>query len=191
MREIYGTISDSGDGKIIELKFKSLVQLLDETDPSPLPEKELTLRAEKEILRYVDQVPVRKAVVLRVLLPADEFNDERGRHLPDTIRRHFSYRTSRHIQTMKITWREGQISTFIATINVVFLVFIAYWLFPHYLDSLPGLLIMGFFTILNWVTIWDTYEFFVYDWRHFNKKKRILKKISGMNISAGGYRRPQ
>ncbi len=187
MREIYGNISDSGDRKIIELKFKSLVQLLDETDHFPLPEKELTLRAEKEILRYLDQVPVRKPVGLRVLVPADEFNDELAELLPHTIRRYFRYRTSRHLQTMKMAWREGKISFIISIINVVAIVLLVFWLYPYYIENFAAVLLMGFFTILNWVTIWDTYEFLVYDWRHFNKKKRILQKISDMDISAGAY----
>lgn len=190
MREIYGTISDSVDGKIIELKFKSWFQLLDDSDPSPLPEKELTVQAEKEIMRYMDQIPVKKTVELRVLLPVNQFNGEFAEHLPDTIRRHFSYRSSRHIQTMKMAWREGQISTFIAIFNVVVIVLLSVWLYPDYLDNLPAMLLMGFFTILNWVTIWDTYEFFAYDWRHFYKKKRILQKISGMEIRAGAYQGP-
>jgi hypothetical protein len=55
MREIYCTISDSVDGKIIELRFKPSVQLLDDSDPLPVPEKELTVQVEKEILRYMDE----------------------------------------------------------------------------------------------------------------------------------------
>jgi len=63
-------------------------------------------------------------------------------------------------------------------------------LYPYYIEDFAAVLLIRFFTILKGVTIWDTYEFFVYDWRHFNKKKRILRKISGMEISVLAYHGP-
>ena len=44
------------------------------------------------------------------------------------------------------------------------------------------LLLGGLITILNWVTIWHTYEYFVYEYRSLRRKRRIYRKIAGMEI---------
>ncbi|MDI6719829.1 MAG: hypothetical protein QMD46_09495 [Methanomicrobiales archaeon] len=36
------------------------------------------------------------------------------------------------------------------------------------------------------VTIWDTYEYFVYDYRHLTSKQKIYRKITGMDIQVRG-----
>ena len=48
------------------------------------------------------------------------------------------------------------------------------------------LLLGGLITILNWVTIWHTYEYFVYEYRSLRRKRRIYNKIAGMDIRVNG-----
>lgn len=43
-------------------------------------------------------------------------------------------------------------------------------------------LLTGLVTTLNWVTIWDTYEYFVYDYRREIRKRRIYQKLAGIGI---------
>jgi hypothetical protein len=55
------------------------------------------------------------------------------------------------------------------------------------LESLKVLIIVGFITIMNWATIWDTYEHFVYEYRNLARKRRIFRKIIKIPISIQGY----
>ena len=43
--------------------------------------------------------------------------------------------------------------------------------------SLAGTFIGGFIIIINWATIWDTYEFFIFDSREKYQRKKLLNKI--------------
>ena len=51
------------------------------------------------------------------------------------------------------------------------------------LESVKVLIIVGFLTIMNWATIWDTYEHFVYEYRNLARKRRIFRKIIKIPIS--------
>ncbi len=46
---------------------------------------------------------------------------------------------------------------------------------------------VGFLTIMNWATIWDTYEHFVYDYRNLARKRRIFRKITKIPVEIRGY----
>jgi hypothetical protein len=55
------------------------------------------------------------------------------------------------------------------------------------LESVKVVLILGFLTILNWATIWDTYEHFVYEYRNLARKRRIYRKITKVPVTVKGY----
>ncbi len=84
-----------------------------------------------------------------MLLPADKFNDEIAGHLSDTIRRHFQYRLSRHIQTMNMACHEGKISCIIAISTIVVLVLLVSWLYPYYIEDFAAVLLIRFFHYLK------------------------------------------
>ncbi len=44
-----------------------------------------------------------------------------------------------------------------------------------YFDNPVVLLLGGLVTILNWVTVWDTYEYFVYEYRQPEEKEDDLQ----------------
>jgi hypothetical protein len=40
---------------------------------------------------------------------------------------------------------------------------------------------------MNWATIWDTYEHFVFDYRNLARKRRIYRKITQIPVAIRGY----
>jgi hypothetical protein len=181
MREIAVTRSESGGTITLDLEFKALEQLLDPEDPSPLPEKELTELAEETIAGYVDEFTVRRPVELTVSLPQGSVDGEVLARIPDTVRRHFTFRLNDLDHEKRLSLSEGEISIIIAAFNATVAI-----LFVFYLDldfeSSVVLLLGGLITILNWVTVWHTYEYFMYEYRSLRRKQRIYRKIAGMQI---------
>ena len=55
------------------------------------------------------------------------------------------------------------------------------------IESVKVVIILGFLTIMNWATIWDTYEHFLYDYRNLARKRRIFRKITKIPVSIRGY----
>ena len=184
MREIVVGRTEENGEVTLSFRFKSLGQLIDPDDPSPLPATELTELAEETIAGFIDEYQVRKPVSLVIALPEGDIPPGGNTLIPETIRRHFAF----HVQDVEhdriISRREGIYSLIIATGNaliaVLFLYFVTSIEIP--LESFPTVLIAGFVTILNWVTIWDTYEHFVYDYRDLWRKKRLYKKLSRIPI---------
>jgi len=40
---------------------------------------------------------------------------------------------------------------------------------------------------MNWVTIWHTYEHFMYDYRNLARKRWIFEKITKIPVTIKGY----
>jgi hypothetical protein len=50
-----------------------------------------------------------------------------------------------------------------------------------------GIVVGGIVVIMNWATIWDTYEFFIFDGREKSQRKKLLKKIIDAEINVIPY----
>lgn len=178
------------DGRIIlSFRFKTLGQLIDPDDPSPLPDAELTALAEETIAGYLDEYRVKSPVSLVIDLPEAALPPGGTTLIPEAIRRHFTACIQDVEHDLVISRREGMYSLAIAIGNALIIILFLFLAMSTEtpIESFPIVLFAGFITILNWVTIWDTYEHFVYDYRNIWRKKRIYKKLSGIPISVRGF----
>lgn len=189
MRDIVVSRKEENGGATLSFGFKSISQLIDPDDPSPFPGTELTELAEETIFGYMDEYRVKKPVSLVISLPAAEIPADGSRLIPEAIRRHFAF----HIQDVRhdlvLSRREGIYSLVIAIGNALVAILFLYLATSsgRSLESFPVLLLGGFITVLNWVTIWDTYEHFVYDYRDLLRKRRLYEKISRISIAVEEY----
>jgi hypothetical protein len=189
MRDIAVSRTEQDGLVTLAFRFKSITQILDEEDSTPLPDKELTEIAEETLAGYLDEYKVKKDLYLVLALPEKELPPDARTIIPETIRRHFSFHSSDIIHDLVISRREGLYSLAIAIGNALITISFLYFIESNQFsfESFPVILIGGFLTILNWVTIWDTYEHFVYDYRNLWRKKRIYEKISRIPITVEGY----
>lgn len=183
MREIAVTRSEEAGTVTLELEFKARDQLLDSSDPRPLPETELTDLAEETIAGYVDEFRVKRPVELTVSLPRDSITTDDLARIPDTIRRHFAFRLNDLDHEKRLSLSEGEISIGIAAVNAAIIILFVFFLAPDF-ENPVVLLVGGLITILNWVTVWHTYEYFMYEYRQLRRKERIYRKIAGIEIRA-------
>jgi hypothetical protein len=185
MREIVVDRLEEGGAVTLSFRFKSIGQLIDPDDPSPLPDTELTELAEETITGYLDEYRVKTPVSLVIDLPEGDIPSNGTMLIPDAIHRHFSFHVRDVEHDLVISRREGMYSLAIATGNALIAILFVYLAMSTEIpiESFPIVLFAGFITILNWVTIWDTYEHFVYDYRNIWRKKLIYQKLSGIPIS--------
>ncbi len=185
MRNV-GVASFERNGTVyVEFRFKAVEQLLDPSDPSPLPNRELTEFAEEYIVDHLNEYRLQNLGGLIISLPEGRISPEMSVQLPDAISRHFMFRSTDIEHEIRLSLREGKISLAIAIPNAVIAVLFV-GIFANSLESLIVILMGGLITILNWVTIWDTYEYFVYDYRHLVRKRRIYRKIPALEIRIAG-----
>ncbi len=173
----------------ISFRFKSLGQLLEEDDPSSLREKELTDEAEDAISGYLDEYRVGKPALLVIELPEKDLADGIIPLIAESIRHHFGFRQDDLTHDLKIARREGIYSLILMIVNIgLLLLFIAYVGVSEIPpQSLNAGIILAFLTIMNWATIWDTYEHFLYDYRNLARKRRIFRKITTLPIAVTAY----
>lgn len=190
MKKILVRKEEQGGRVYITFRFKALGQLLDLEDPTPLPWKEMTGEAEEAIAGHLDEYMVRKPASLILELPAGDLSAEGVAMLiTGAVRHHFGFRRDDLAHDLKISRREGLYSLVISIGNIAFLVTFFYYITVNQIpyDSFHVTLLLGFFTILNWVTIWDTYEHFVYDYRNLIRKRRIFRKITNIPLEVRAY----
>jgi hypothetical protein len=163
---------------IVSLRFKTRDQLLDIEDPSPLPKKELTQDAEDAILNNVFAYWLKKPVNLEIQVPMVP-DPGSVKEISDAIRNHFRFVLTDHNRDTAIFIRERRTALVLTGINILIaLLYIGYaYLHEDWMATIAGTLIGGFVIIINWATIWDTYEFFIFDGREKSQRKKLLTKI--------------
>ncbi|MGE4375229.1 MAG: hypothetical protein AB7D01_05925 [Methanoculleus sp.] len=181
MQEVRVVTNEMDLGAEIEFHFKSKDQLLDAGDPYPLPAQELTEFAELFIVRYIDGHDPRRAAGIAVGLPRGSLSPEEASLVPEAVRRHYTFRLRDLENERRVSRREGKASILIAAINAGIAI-LFFYVFIGYLRGFIMTMLAGLLTILNWVTIWDTYEYIVYDYRHGLRKYLIYRKLAEIDI---------
>jgi hypothetical protein len=163
---------------IVSLKFKTRDQLLVPDDPSPLPKKELTQDAEDAILNNVFAYRLKKPVNIEIQIPMIP-DPGSTKDISDAIRNHFRFVLIGHKRDTAIFIRERRTALAFTGLNIMIaLLYIGYaYLNDNWMSTIAGTLIGGLIIIMNWATIWDTYEFFIFDSREKYQRKKLLNKI--------------
>ncbi|WP_319641579.1 hypothetical protein [Methanovulcanius yangii] len=189
MRAIAVERGNGDEGALLLFTFRSISVLFDPDDPAPLPETGLTGHAEETLAGYLNEFRIPAPVEMIISLPAAEMPPDGSTLIPEAIRQHFALGIGDIIHEQRISRREGIYSLCIAIGNaliaLLFISIITVYDIP--IESPPIFLIGAFITIMNWVTIWDTYEHFLYDFRGIARRRRLYEKISRIPISMKGY----
>lgn len=189
MKEIVVTKEEERGTVQFTFRFKTLGQLLDEEVPASIPGKELTDEAEDALAGHIDEYRVSKSASLIIELPEQELSATSSSLITDAVRHHFGFRQDDLTHDMKISRREGMYSLILMLVNIfILLLFAAYvTVYELPLDSVIVVLVFGLIVILNWATIWDTYEHFVFDYRNLARKRKIFRKITTIPVTVRGY----
>lgn len=162
----------------VSLRFKTKDQLLDPDDPSLLPHKELTQEAEDAILNNVFAYWLNKPVTLEIQIP---MVPDPGplEEISNAIRNHFRFLLTEHRRDTAIFLRERRTALAFTLLNILIaLLYVVYaYLHENWMSTVTGTLIGAIVVIINWATIWDTYEFFIFDGREKSQRKKLLNKI--------------
>lgn len=183
MKVINATCHEENGRTLVNLRFKTKDQLLNPDDASPLPERELTQDAEDAILNNVFAHTLSKPVTLEIQVP-DISGPISATEIPNAIRHHFRFVLTGHERETAIFIRERRTALVFTGINfLIALFYLGYgYQHPNWNTTIAGTFIWAFVVIINWATVWDTYEFFIFDSREKNQRKKLLNKIIDAEI---------
>ena len=189
MRKIVVKKEEQGGTVLCTFRFKALGQLFDEGDSTPLPEKELTEEAEDALAGHLDEYKVSKPANLVIELPEKDITDVSPALISEGVHNHFRFRYDDVTHEMKIHMREGIYSIILLLVNVAILLLFAYYAAKNEIpvEAIIVAIIIGFITIMNWVTVWHTYEHFMYDYRNLARKRWIFEKLTKISVTIKGY----
>jgi len=170
------------------MRFKTRDQLLDPDDPSRLPQKELTQEAEDAILSNAFAGKLKTPITLEIQIP-DVPDPGPASDITEAIRRHFRYVLTEHKRDTAIFIRERRIALAFTVFNILIALLYVGYAYQHeeWMTSNAGILVGGIIVIMNWATIWDTYEFFIFDGREKSQRKKLLNKIIDSEINVIPY----
>jgi hypothetical protein len=183
MKVIRATRRQENGQTIVNLRFKTRDQLLDPDDPCPLTRKELTPEAEEAILRNVFAGKPNNPLTLEIQVPGVPDSGP-GTEIPDAIHHHFRFVLTEHDRDWAIFLRERRTALAFTAFNIMIALLYIGYSYQHgdWMASVPGQAIGGIIIILNWATIWDTYEFFIFDGREKRQRRKLLNKIINAEI---------
>jgi hypothetical protein len=189
MKKIVAKKEEQGGTILFTFRFKTLGQLFDEEDPTSLPDKELTEEAEDALAGHLDEYRVGRPANLVIELPEKDIINVSPSLIAEGVKNHFRFRYDDVSHEMKIHLREGIYSLMLLLGNVAVLILFVYFATKNELplDAVSAALILGFITIMNWVTVWHTYEHFMYDYRNLARKRWIFEKITKIPVTIRGY----
>ena len=189
MKKIVVKKEEQGGTVLFTFRFKTIGQLFDEGDPTPLPDKELTEEAEDAIAGHLDEYRVSRPSNLVIELPEKDIINVSSSLITEGVQNHFKFRYDDVSHDMKIHLREGIYSIMLLLGNVAVLLLFVYFATKNELplDAVSATLILGFITIMNWVTVWHTYEHFMYDYRNLARKRWIFEKLTKIPVTITGY----
>jgi hypothetical protein len=190
MKVIEATYRKENGRTRVNLRFKSMDQLLDPDDPSPLSQKELTQEAEDAILSNAFAGKLETPVTLEVQIP--EVPDPGSvADITEAIRHHFRFILTEHKRDTAIFIRERRIALAFTIFNLIIgLLYIGYaYQHEEWMTTNIGIVVGGIVVIMNWATIWDTYEFFIFDGREKSQRKKLLNKIIDAEINVIPYQK--
>jgi hypothetical protein len=178
MKVINATRRKENGRTIVNLRFKTKDQLLDPDDPSLLQKKELTQAAEDSIISNVFSGSLKKPLTIELEIPGTP-DPGPANEISEAIRHHFRFVLSEHIKETAIFIRERRTALAFTVLNILIaILYVGYsYLNEEWMTSVAGTAIGGIIIILNWATIWDTYEYFIFDSRERMQRKKLFNKI--------------
>jgi hypothetical protein len=188
MKVIEATYRKENGRTKVNLRFKTMDQLLDPDDPSHLPQKELTQEAEDAILSNAFAGKLKTPITLDIQIP-DVPDPGSAADITEAIRRHFRYLLTEHKRDTAIFIRDRRVALAFTLLNILIaLLYVGYaYLHEGWMNSIAGTALGGIIVIMNWATIWDTYEYFIFDGREKSQRKKLLDRIIDSEINVIPY----
>lgn len=169
----------SGD---IEIRLRSLSQLLQTLDPSPFRDSSLAPDADEYLLGRAKEVPKKQPIRLVIQLPAEEMARQSQTDVAAIITNHFAFQAQAESRKIQELFHSGRRAVLIGFVTLSVCLFFA-WHVAHNLPGRPATRILQeSFTILGWVSVWRPVEIFLYDWIPFARRRNLFRRLAAAQV---------
>lgn len=165
----------------IDIRLRTLDELFNSLDPSPLVDRDIDDAIEDFIVDSVPEAPRGAQISLVLHLPSGHLSSVDPAALEQSITNYFSFLEARQTRQLRLFLKESRRD---ALVGLVFL--IACIAGSQLVRALgPGMgtaLISEGLIIIGWVANWRPVAAFLYDWRPMREKARIYARLSRLRL---------
>jgi hypothetical protein len=164
---------------VVELRLRSVSQILNVLDPSPFHERDLDDEAEEYIVTSARELPgpVGKLVVY---LPRAEAESAEARALPETIHHYFAYRLWARRAALSQRMREGRLALLIGLAFLLVCVLLRQLVAGA--GGMAGEVLSEGLLIAGWVAMWRPIKIVLYDWWPARSMCRLYERLSQLPV---------
>ncbi len=171
-----------GHSILIEIRLDSIDRIHDPLDPSRYPERTLDRGVESYITDAVRDFPKKTELELVVYVPEKEMQKEGTKRLVQTIHNHFRYKAAQARREMREIFESGR-TGLMGGILLLALVLFVNLTIARTPDSVVNEVLRNSLLVIGWVAMWQPISAFLYEWRPYQRKLKIYRKICRMKIS--------
>lgn len=164
----------------IDVSFHEFKQLYDGRDPSPFYDRDL----DEDLARYlvISCEELSQDQPIKIVMTESQPTNKQ-KHKDDFIlalHRYFEHEVRATDNELKYLFKQGRTSLIFGLTFLIICVFLA----VRFIGDMTilsrviyeGLIIMG------WVALWKPINIFLYEWWPFQRKKRVYKLLSSINV---------
>ena len=165
----------------IDLRLRTLDELFNSLDPSPLVERDIDDAIEDYMIDFVLDAPRDAPLVLVLHLPAAALAGIDARAVQESVVNYFSFLSGRQSHQLRVFMRESRRD---ALVGLVFLVacIAGSQAFRAFVPGVAGALVSEGLIIVGWVANWRPVSAFLYDWRPARQKARIYARLAALSL---------
>jgi hypothetical protein len=169
---------------VIELKLRDLAQLFNSMDPSPFYEKDLDQDAEEFIEGWAMELPSDSPLALAIHLenPPQEPQAECQAMVTEAVHHFFDSKAQMKRRQLRKLIALGRTSLVIGLVFLTVCVVAGELLVSFFGDQPVVTILQESFLIGGWVAMWRPMEIFLYEWWPIRNERRLLEKMSRMEV---------
>ena len=169
-------------GNVIELKLRTVTQLFNALDPSPLGDKDLDGAVEEFIVSWAQELPQRCELCLRIRVDTPPPPTHTAPVVEEAVRHYFAYRASISRLELRQLLKRGRMSLVIG-LSFLSACLLLGELIQQYAPHGVFLAIpREGLTIGGWVALWRPMEIYLYDWWPIRRRVRLLDRLGRMEV---------
>lgn len=165
---------------IIELELRTMSQLFNSMDPSPLENKDLNDDVEEFIVSSSEEYRPDQTLTLRIYLE-DWPGEDPADIVRNSIHNYFAYRANLNHLAFRRLMRRGRSSLLIGLFFLAACLVTSKFLLGDIRGTWAGILRESL-TIAGWVAMWRPMEIYLYDWWPLRRKSRLYEKLSEIPV---------
>ncbi|MDD3763627.1 MAG: hypothetical protein PHP86_10095 [Nevskiales bacterium] len=166
----------------IEVRLRTIEQLFNALDPSPLPERDLDGAAEQFIVGWAAELPRNQPLRLVLHLREWPANIDPGSWVGTAISHYFRDRVEVVSREAGELLRRGRFNLVMGLMFMLACLLIGETTGDYANRGMLANFVYDGLTIMAWVVMWRAIEVFLYDYWHLHRRRVLLRRLGEMPV---------